>query len=76
MPRQRINFLNIGDLVKSVRKDITHLFEKVGIVTDVLESQDGFCDIEVLFSDGDTGWFRDLELKVLKEANLKERSIQ
>jgi|2_EtaG_2_1085320.scaffolds.fasta_scaffold250781_1 hypothetical protein len=65
--------MNVGDLVKSVREDITQLLGKVGIVTDVLENADGFYDYEVMFDNSETAWFTDLELELLNEMRISKK---
>lgn len=58
--------IKIGDLVRVVR--VASLsFDELGMVTDMLEGTDGFCDYEVVFPN-DRGWFQDVELRVINES--------
>jgi hypothetical protein len=40
---------------------------KVGVVTDLLEMDDGYCNYEVVVAN-DRGWYSDLDLEVISES--------
>ena len=60
----------IGDLVKYDNPENGFAIERVGLVTDIMEFEDGsFPMYEVVCTDPyDRGWFADLALEVINEA--------
>ena len=65
--------MKIGDLVRVKKPRFIREGEpkrwnqgRHGVIVDVLEGNDGFCDYEVLF-ENEVDWFSDLELEVISE---------
>jgi hypothetical protein len=75
--------MNVGDLVKihlkpsrghrRPRENSPHgeNHHAVGVIVDVLENEDGWCNFEVAF-DGGCEWFSDLELEVITAQSHKK----
>ena len=59
-------YIEVGDLVRVVARDSIN-FNDTGLVTDVMEGNDGFNNFEVVFPH-DRGWYQDVELRVINES--------
>ena len=61
---------HVGDMVRVKDGDDLFAFYEgmIGLVTDTLEDETGFENIEVVF-ENDRGWFSDLQLEVINEAS-------
>ena len=58
---RRLSPLAVGDA-----ESVTHEGYTIGLVSDILEMDDGYNMYEVIFEQ-DRGWFSDLELEVISE---------
>ena len=64
-PGALIQLIKVGSLVR-VKPKLSIMSEQLGIVTDVMEMNDGFDSYEVVFP-GDRGWFSDLDLELVEK---------
>ncbi len=59
--------MKAGDLVKIRARAGYDLTSQIGVIIDSLEQSDGFYVLEVV-SEGERGWYSDLDLQLINES--------